>query len=107
MSDELSAIRASIDRDANREFTHYAQKDARALLSIVDNLALLLRRYLANPESIGIRNSAIDYLSKHGLNGSLLRKPITGLDCGVDLRTGKGICVCGRCSTDDASGEPQ
>lgn len=22
-----------------------------------------------------------------------------GLDCGVDLRTGKGVCVCGRCSS--------
>jgi hypothetical protein len=27
------------------------------------------------------------------------RKPVGGLDCGVDLRTGKGVCVCGRCST--------
>lgn len=24
--------------------------------------------------------------------------PVYGLDCGVDLRTGKGVCVCGRCS---------
>lgn len=24
--------------------------------------------------------------------------PVYGLDCGVDLKTGKGICVCGRCS---------
>jgi hypothetical protein len=23
---------------------------------------------------------------------------VGGLDCGVDLETGKGVCVCGRCS---------
>lgn len=28
-----------------------------------------------------------------------LGKPVSGLDCGVDLRTGKGKCVCGRCAT--------
>lgn len=27
------------------------------------------------------------------------RKPVTGLDCGVDLRTGRGVCVCGRCAS--------
>lgn len=25
-----------------------------------------------------------------------LNKPVFGLNCGVDLRTGKGECVCGR-----------
>jgi hypothetical protein len=35
------------------------------------------------------------------------RRPVTGLDCGVDLRTGKGVCVCGRCSQNSASGEPK
>lgn len=24
--------------------------------------------------------------------------PVYGLDCGVDLKTGKGVCICGRCS---------
>jgi hypothetical protein len=24
--------------------------------------------------------------------------PVYGLNCGVDLRTGKGVCVCGQCS---------
>jgi hypothetical protein len=28
-----------------------------------------------------------------------LKKPVRGLDCGVDLRTGKWVCVCGLCST--------
>jgi len=28
-----------------------------------------------------------------------LRKPVYGLNCGVNIRTGKGECVCGRCST--------
>jgi hypothetical protein len=27
-----------------------------------------------------------------------LRKPVHGLNCGVNIRTGKGECVCGRCS---------
>ena len=26
-----------------------------------------------------------------------LRKPVFGLNCGVNIRTGKGECVCGRC----------
>jgi hypothetical protein len=34
-----------------------------------------------------------------------LRKPVYGLNCGVDLRTGKGICVCGRCSQSDRGAE--
>jgi len=25
-------------------------------------------------------------------------RPVYGLNCGVNLRTGKGECVCGRCS---------
>lgn len=25
------------------------------------------------------------------------RKPVTGLNCGMDLETGEGVCVCGRC----------
>lgn len=34
------------------------------------------------------------------------REPVGGLDCGVDLRTGRGVCVCGRCSSDPTSDKP-
>lgn len=39
------------------------------------------------------------YTAKKALaDAKALRQPVYGLNCGVDLKTGKGVCVCGRCS---------
>lgn len=32
-----------------------------------------------------------------------LNKPVFGLSCGVDIRTGKGECVCGRCGKGESN----
>lgn len=42
---ELDAIRASVARDDDRQLEHYAQKDRRYLLDLVDELAQTLLKY--------------------------------------------------------------
>jgi hypothetical protein len=64
----------------------------------VKDLAMLVKR-MATYAPPGLRADAIGYLKRYNLEGTPLRQNVGGLDCGVDLRTGKGICVCGRCST--------
>jgi hypothetical protein len=49
-SPELAAIRASVERDAHMPFVHYAQKDARTLLRMLDKLAAEYATYRADGE---------------------------------------------------------
>ncbi len=38
-------------------------------------------------------------------NVGTTKQPVYGLDCGVDMKTGKGVCVCGRCSAHNTHSE--
>jgi hypothetical protein len=66
------------------------------LEDIVKNLSMLVKR-LSRFAPDDIAEKAKDYLSRQGFTGSPLRENVGGLNCGVDLITGKGVCVCGRC----------
>ena len=68
------------------------------LENMVKNLSMLVKR-LARHAPSDIADAAKDYLVSHKLQGSPLRENVGGLDCGIDLVTGKPVCVCGRCST--------
>jgi hypothetical protein len=59
----------------------------------------LARYFYPKAEESRLRDLAQDIQNAVEAEDIEQPKPLVGgLDCGVDLRTGKGICVCGRCS---------
>lgn len=83
---------------ATKQMMAMIEKEVKPIMRERDIYRTALQRIAAGEGYYGAQAREYKNIARAAIAAvKALRRPVSGLDCGINIRTGKGECVCGRC----------